>query len=67
MWRRIALWFGLEAAPFDGSLQPLERQMADDGRVWTERVTKFDLAEADLNRLISPWHPDDYLAGRSRW
>ncbi len=58
MWRRIAEWFGLEAAPFDGSLQPLERQMADDGKVWAEMVAKFGLAEADLNRLISPWHTD---------
>ncbi len=34
MWERIAGWFGLTAAPFDGTVQPLERQMAEDGPVW---------------------------------
>jgi nucleoside-diphosphate-sugar epimerase len=58
MWQRIANWFGLEAAPFDGKVQPLERQMAGDAEVWAEMVGKFGLAEADLNRLISPWHTD---------
>ena len=34
MWGRIAGWFGLEPAPFDGSVQPLEAQMAGDAPVW---------------------------------
>lgn len=34
MWGRIAEWFGLEPAPFDGTVLPLEQQMADDAAVW---------------------------------
>src|SRR6201991_3623054 len=34
MWGRIAHWFGLEPAPFDGTIQPLEAQMANDAALW---------------------------------
>ncbi len=58
MWGRIAAWFGLEAAPFDGTLRPLADQMADDAEVWRRIATREGLAEADLSRLASPWHTD---------
>lgn len=58
MWSRIADWFGIEAAPFDGTVRPLERQMADDAALWTEIATREGLAEPDLARLASPWHTD---------
>jgi nucleoside-diphosphate-sugar epimerase len=58
MWGRIADWFGLEAAPFDGSVQPLAEQMADDGDLWRTVAAREGLAEADLDRLSSPWHTD---------
>ena len=58
MWDRIAGWFGLEPAPFDGTVQPLERQMADDGPVWRRIAVRDGLAEPDLARLASPWHTD---------
>ena len=58
MWGRIAAWFGLEAAPFDGTSQPLERQMAGDGERWAEVARRHGLAEPDLDRLASPWHTD---------
>ncbi|NYD91349.1 SDR family oxidoreductase [Sphingomonas melonis] len=58
MWSRIADWFGLEAAPFDGSVQPLETQMADDADVWRRIAEREGLAEPDLARLASPWHTD---------
>ncbi|RVU18699.1 SDR family oxidoreductase [Methylobacterium oryzihabitans] len=58
MWERIAGWFGLEAAPFDGTVQPLERQMAGDGPAWAEIAARHGLAEPDLGRLASPWHTD---------
>ncbi len=58
MWGRIAEWFGLEPAPFDGTIQPLERQMADDGPVWRRIAERDGLAEPDLSRLASPWHTD---------
>lgn len=58
MWQRIAEWFGIQAAPFDGEPAPLEEQMAGDAATWLELVAKHDLAEADITRLTSPWHTD---------
>jgi len=58
MWSRIADWFGLEAAPFDGTVRPLETQMADDAPLWRALAEREGLAEPDLARLASPWHTD---------
>ena len=58
MWSRLAEWFGLEAAPFDGTVVPLEQQMANDADVWKTIVEQQGLAEPDITRLISPWHTD---------
>jgi nucleoside-diphosphate-sugar epimerase len=58
MWSRIADWFGIEAASFDGTVVPLEEQMADDAAVWQRIAEREGLVEADLTRLASPWHTD---------
>lgn len=59
MWSRIAGWFGLEAAPFDGgAVRPLEQQMAGDVGLWREIARREGLVEPDLARLASPWHTD---------
>jgi nucleoside-diphosphate-sugar epimerase len=58
MWGRIAGWFGIEAVPFDGTLRPLEQQMAEDAPIWREIAERHHLAEPDIDRLISPWHTD---------
>jgi len=58
MWSRIADWFGVKAAPFDGTVRPLEQQMADDAGLWREIAAREGLAEPDLDRLASPWHTD---------
>jgi nucleoside-diphosphate-sugar epimerase len=58
MWSRIAGWFGIEAAPFDGVVRPLEQQMADDAGIWRDLATRHGLAEPNIDRLISPWHTD---------
>jgi nucleoside-diphosphate-sugar epimerase len=58
MWGRIANWFGIEAAPFDGQIQPLEPQMANDQPIWDGLVAQHGLLEPKLERLISPWHTD---------
>ena len=58
MWGRIAGWFGLDPAPFDGTLQPLEQQMAGDAEIWRQIAEREGLAEPDLDRLASPWHTD---------
>ena len=58
MWQRIADWFGLEAAPFDGTIVPLEQQMAGHAAIWRRIAEREGLAEPDLHRLASPWHTD---------
>ncbi len=58
MWSRIAGWFGLEAAPFDGTVRSLEVQMAEDAPLWRSIAEREGLAEPDLARLASPWHTD---------
>ena len=58
MWSRIADWFGIQPAPFDGTVVPLEEQMADDAAVWQRIAAREGLVEADLTRLASPWHTD---------
>lgn len=58
MWGRIAQWFGLEPAAFDGTVNPLEKQMMNDADLWREIAVREGLAEPDLGRLASPWHTD---------
>lgn len=58
MWGRIAAWFGLEPAPFDGTVAPLEPQLAGDGPAWAALAAAHGLAEPDLGRLASAWHTD---------
>ncbi|MEA1832197.1 SDR family oxidoreductase [Methylobacterium durans] len=58
MWGRLANWFGIEAAPFDGTVRPLEEQMAGDAPLWAEIAARHGLAEPDLARLASAWHTD---------
>lgn len=58
MWERIAAWFGIEAAPFDGTVRPLEQQIAGDADTWRSIAEREGLAEHDLTRLASPWHTD---------
>ena len=58
MWGRIAGWFDLEPADFDGSVQPLEAQMAKDAPLWRSIAARHELEEPDLERLSSPWHTD---------
>ncbi|MGG5289871.1 SDR family oxidoreductase [Pseudomonas shirazensis] len=58
MWGQIAEYFGLTPAPFPESPAPLEAQMADDQPLWSQIVAEHGLKEADISRLISPWHTD---------
>ncbi|WP_425996009.1 SDR family oxidoreductase [Caulobacter sp. DWR1-3-2b1] len=58
MWGRIADWFGLEPAPFDGQIIPLEQQMAGDAKRWASLADRHGLIERDITRLASPWHTD---------
>jgi len=58
LWRRLAAWFGVQAAGFDGTVRPLEAEMGNDREVWREIARKHKLVEPDLDRLASAWHTD---------
>ncbi|KPW23327.1 Uncharacterized protein ALO83_01257 [Pseudomonas cannabina pv. alisalensis] len=58
MWGQIAKFFDLQPAAFPDQPALLETQMANDQAAWTEIVSKHQLKEADISRLISPWHTD---------
>ncbi len=58
MWPRLALWFGLEAAPFPEQVTPLEQQLAEAQPIWAQIAAKHHLAAPDLSKLISAWHTD---------
>lgn len=58
LWPRLAAWFGIEAVGFDGTVHPLETEMADAAETWRAIAARHHLAIADLNQLASPWHTD---------
>ncbi|GAB3227816.1 SDR family oxidoreductase [Hymenobacter seoulensis] len=58
LWGRLADWFGVEAVGFDGTIHPLEAEIAHDGPVWREIAERHNLAEPNLARLASAWHTD---------
>ncbi|WP_439534525.1 SDR family oxidoreductase [Polymorphobacter sp.] len=58
MWSRIANWFDIKATAFDGTVRPLEKQMAEDARLWNDIAIREGLVEPELARLASPWHTD---------
>jgi nucleoside-diphosphate-sugar epimerase len=58
LWDKIAGWFGLQPAAFDGTVQALEQVMANDHSLWREMAQRHGLVEADLDRMASAWHTD---------
>jgi nucleoside-diphosphate-sugar epimerase len=58
MWGRIAAYFDLTPADFPATPAPLETQMADDQAAWSQLTAQHALKEADIKRLVSPWHTD---------
>lgn len=61
MWGRIADWFGVEPAPFEGERHPLDAQVADTAPIWRGIAERHGLVEPDLARLASAWHTDSDL------
>ena len=58
LWPKLAAFFGVQAAGFNGTVQPLEAAMAGDHATWREIAARHGLVEADLDRLASAWHTD---------
>ena len=58
MWEKIADYFQVKATGYQGEINPLEKQMNEDGEVWKAMTEKYGLAESDLSKLASAWHTD---------
>ena len=58
MWTQLAGYFGVEAAPFDGTVRPLEARMQGAAQQWRDVAARFALKEPDVDRLVSWWHTD---------
>jgi nucleoside-diphosphate-sugar epimerase len=60
MWPRLAKWFGVEPAGWDGTVRPLERTFEglDAPKVWAGMAKKYGLKESSLERVSSAWHTD---------
>jgi nucleoside-diphosphate-sugar epimerase len=58
LWPRIAAYFGVEPAAYQGSAQPLAESMAKAAPIWDQIAERYNLAERDLNKLASWWHTD---------
>ncbi|MFF7709354.1 NAD-dependent epimerase/dehydratase family protein [Pseudomonas sp. NPDC007930] len=58
MWGRIAEWFGVQAADYPATPAPLEQQLAGSAEAWRALAGEHGLAEASIERLVSPWHTD---------
>ncbi|MGJ7486510.1 SDR family oxidoreductase [Variovorax sp. LT2P21] len=58
LWPRLADYFGIEAAPFDGTTRPLADRMADAPAQWAAIAAKHQLAEPNIDKLASWWHTD---------
>jgi nucleoside-diphosphate-sugar epimerase len=58
LWPRLAEWFGVQPVGWEGTIRPLEDEMANDGPVWRKIAAAHSLAEAELGQLASPWHTD---------
>ena len=58
LWNRLADYFGMEPVGFTGSIQPLEKEMANDTAIWYTIAQKYNLKESDLSRLATAWHTD---------
>jgi nucleoside-diphosphate-sugar epimerase len=58
LWKRLAAYFDIEPIGFNGTIQSLEKQMANDAGTWQRIAQKYDLKEEQLGRLTSAWHTD---------
>jgi nucleoside-diphosphate-sugar epimerase len=58
LWKQLAAWFGVESIGYDGTIHPLEKEIANDGALWKEIAGRYNLKESDLNQLASAWHTD---------
>ena len=62
LWIELARYWGVEPqGPPAGSTAPLESRMGDASERWQALAAKYNLAEPDVNKLVSWWHTDGDL------
>ena len=61
MWPKLGEYFGLKVTGYPEQMMPLEKQMANDAPAWAKLAAEQNLAEPDINKLISAWHTDGDL------
>jgi nucleoside-diphosphate-sugar epimerase len=58
MWRTIADFFGIEAAPYESERLFLQELMSGAGPIWRDIAARHGLVEPDIGRLATWWHSD---------
>ncbi|WP_372774333.1 SDR family oxidoreductase [Pantoea sp. WEP] len=58
LWPRLADYFGIEAADYPAQMMPLEGRMQEASAAWREIAARYQLREADIDKLASWWHTD---------
>lgn len=58
LWGQLAAWFGVEPVGFDGTVHPMEVELANEVDRWRDMAARYNLAIPDLTQLASPWHTD---------
>ncbi|MBE9462887.1 SDR family oxidoreductase [Dyadobacter subterraneus] len=58
LWQQLATWFDIPARGFDGTIHPLEEEIAGDQETWKNIASRYNLKESNLDRLASAWHTD---------
>jgi nucleoside-diphosphate-sugar epimerase len=65
MWKAIAAYFGIEAAPYPGHESPLATMLADVGADWEGVVKQHKLRKLPIDQVAPWWHVDADL-GRTQ-
>jgi hypothetical protein len=65
LWRQIADYFGIAAAPYVGHAQPLAQSLADAEPDWERIVARYGLYPSTLAEIGPWWHVDADL-GRTQ-
>ena len=61
LWPQLAAYFGVEAQGPPEPIAPLEGRMGGAPEAWKAMAAKYQLAESDVNKLVSWWHTDGDL------
>ncbi len=62
LWPQLAAYFGVQPeGPPPETTAPLEARMADAAPIWRTIAARHNLAEPDIDKLVSWWHTDGDL------